>query len=102
MSRTPYTSLLPPQSYHLFVGGGIININLLIQFHVTMFMRLLLSIILWFILLVLCWPLALLAVLIWIILLPFQLLGFAVGGVFKLAGAIILLPFRLAGYGSRR
>ena len=54
---------------------------------------------LWCILLVLCWPLALLALIlypfVWLLLLPFRLLGIAVGGVFELLAAIIMLPARL-------
>ena len=54
---------------------------------------------LWCILLVLCWPLALLALviypIIWLLLLPFRLLGIAVGGVLALVAAIILLPARV-------
>jgi hypothetical protein len=54
---------------------------------------------LWCILLVLCWPLALLALvlypLIWLLLLPFRLVGIAVGGVFELLAAIITLPARV-------
>jgi hypothetical protein len=54
---------------------------------------------LWCILLVLCWPLALLALLlyplIWILTLPFRLLGIAVEGVFELLRAIITLPARI-------
>ncbi len=56
---------------------------------------------LWCILLVLCWPLALLALVlypfIWILLLPFRLVGIAVGGVFDLVKALILLPARVLG-----
>jgi hypothetical protein len=56
---------------------------------------------LWCILLVLCWPLALLALilypLVWLLLLPFRLVGIAVGGVFDLLAAIITLPARLLG-----
>ena len=56
---------------------------------------------LWCILLVLCWPLALLALflypLIWILLLPFRLLGIAVGGVLALVAAVIMLPARALG-----
>lgn len=55
--------------------------------------------ILWCILLVLCWPLALLALvlypLIWMLLLPFRLVGIAVGGVFELLRAILFLPARV-------
>lgn len=54
---------------------------------------------LWCILLVLCWPLALLALvlypLVWLFLLPFRILGVAVGGVLALLTAIITLPVRL-------
>lgn len=60
---------------------------------------------LWCILLVLCWPLALLALvlypLIWILTLPFRLAGIAVGGVFELLRAIITLPARILS-GPRR
>ena len=54
---------------------------------------------LWCILLVLCWPLALLALLfypvVWLLLLPFRIVGIAVGGTLELVSAIILLPVRL-------
>jgi hypothetical protein len=54
---------------------------------------------LWCILLVLCWPLALIALvlypLVWLLLLPFRLVGIAVGGVLDLVSAIIFLPGRL-------
>ncbi len=54
---------------------------------------------LWLILLVLCWPLALLALVlypvVWLLLLPFRLVGIAVGGVLALVKAGILLPARL-------
>jgi hypothetical protein len=54
---------------------------------------------LWCILLVLCWPLALLALIIypivWLILLPFRLLGIAVEGALELVRAIIFLPVRI-------
>jgi hypothetical protein len=54
---------------------------------------------LWCILLVLCWPLALLALIafpfVWLLLLPFRLVGIAVGGVLALVSAIIFLPFRV-------
>ena len=55
--------------------------------------------ILFCILLVLCWPLALVAVvlypLVWLLLLPFRLVGIAVGGVLELVRAIIFLPARV-------
>ena len=51
------------------------------------------------ILLVLCWPLALLAViaypLIWLALLPFRLVGIALAGVFELIRALFLFPVRI-------
>ena len=54
---------------------------------------------LWCILLVVCWPLALLALvlypLVWLILLPFRIVGIAVGGVLELLRAIIFLPARV-------
>jgi hypothetical protein len=54
---------------------------------------------LWLILLVICWPLALLAILlypiVWLISLPFRLLGIAIGGVFELLRALITLPARI-------
>ncbi len=56
---------------------------------------------LWCILLVLCWPLALLALIlypfVWLLLLPFRILGIAVEGVFELLRAIIFLPARVLG-----
>ena len=60
-----------------------------------------LGFLLWVLLLVLCWPLALLALLlypvVWLLLLPFRLLGIAVDGVLGLVKAILLLPARLLG-----
>lgn len=54
---------------------------------------------LWCILLVLCWPLALLALvlypIVWLVLLPFRLVGIVVTGVFELLRSILLLPARL-------
>jgi hypothetical protein len=56
---------------------------------------------LWLLLLVICWPLAILALLlwplVWLLSLPFRLLGIAVDGVFGLLRAIITLPARLLG-----
>lgn len=50
------------------------------------------------ILLVLCWPLALLALVlypfVWLILLPFRLVGITIGGVFELIAALFSLPAR--------
>lgn len=54
---------------------------------------------LWCILLVLCWPLALLALLlypvVWLLLLPFRLIGIAVEGALGLVWQIVTLPFRV-------
>ena len=54
---------------------------------------------LWMILFVLCWPLAILALLffplIWVLLLPFRLVGMAVGGVLALVWALVTLPARV-------
>jgi len=53
----------------------------------------------WLILLVVCWPVALLALVlypvVWVFLLPFRLVGIAVEGVFELLRAIVLLPARV-------
>ena len=54
---------------------------------------------LWCILFVLCWPLAVAALviypLVWLILLPFRIVGIAVGGVLSLLWTIVTLPFAL-------
>ena len=54
---------------------------------------------LWCILFVLCWPLALVALVlypvVWLLLLPFRLVGIAVGGALELVSAIITLPVRV-------
>ena len=54
---------------------------------------------LWCILFVLCWPLALLALVlypvVWLLLLPFRLVGIAVGGVLELVSAVVTLPVRV-------
>ena len=58
---------------------------------------------LWLLLLVVCWPLAILALLlwplVWLISLPFRLLGIAVDGVFSLLRAMVMLPSRVLGGG---
>ena len=57
------------------------------------------GLLLWCLLLVVCWPLALLALvlypIIWVLLLPFRILGIAVTGVFELLRAILFLPVRV-------
>ena len=56
---------------------------------------------LWLLLLVFCWPLAILALIlwpfVWLLSLPFRLLGIAVDGVFGVLRGIILLPARILG-----
>jgi len=58
-----------------------------------------LTFLIWLLLFIVCWPLALLALVVypvvWVLLLPFRLLGIAVSGVFGLLTAIITLPARL-------
>jgi len=57
------------------------------------------KLLLFIILLIVCWPVALVAVIlypfIWLILLPFRLVGVVVGGVFELIGAIFTFPARV-------
>jgi hypothetical protein len=64
-----------------------------------------LTFILWCILFVFCWPVALLALvlypLVWLLLLPFRILGIAVDGVLKLLWAIITFPARPLGAPGR-
>jgi len=61
---------------------------------------------LWLILLVTCWPLALLALVlypvVWLISLPFRLIGITLEAVFSLLKAILMLPSRILGGGPRR
>jgi hypothetical protein len=58
-----------------------------------------LKLLLFCLLLITCWPLALAALIlypfIWLILLPFRLVGLAVGGAFELIAALFFLPARL-------
>ncbi|MGC1244104.1 MAG: hypothetical protein WA874_21110 [Chryseosolibacter sp.] len=62
-------------------------------------MKVFISLVLWFILLVICWPLALIMLflfpLVWLILLPFKIVGLTLDLVFKLVSGILLFPFRL-------
>ena len=57
-----------------------------------------LTFLLWCLLFIFSWPLALLALIlypfIWLVLLPFRIVGFAVGGVLELVHAVIMLPAR--------
>lgn len=65
-------------------------------------MKTLLPLVGWFILLVLCWPLALLALLlwpfVWLLSIPLRLIGISVGAVLALLKALLFLPARLLGY----
>ena len=58
-----------------------------------------LNFLLWCILFVVCWPLALLALVlypfVWVVLLPFRLVGIAVHGALALVWAVVMLPARL-------
>ncbi len=65
-------------------------------------MRTLCVLLLWCVLLLLCWPLAILAVvcfpLVWLLLLPFRVLGAVAEGMVALIRALFLLPARLLGH----
>ncbi len=67
-------------------------------------MKLLLTLLGWFILFALCWPLALLALmlwpLVWLISIPLRLLGIGVDALFALIKTLLFLPARLLGYRS--
>ncbi|MFQ3244398.1 MAG: hypothetical protein ACJAYF_000408 [Arenicella sp.] len=69
-------------------------------------MTILMQLILWCILFVLCWPLALFALLlwplIWLISLPFRLIGVSLEAVFALLKALLFLPARLLGWRPSR
>jgi hypothetical protein len=73
-------------------AGGVACVEACEEAWVTKFL-------LWLILLILCWPLALLALvlypIVWLLLLPFRLVGIAVGGVLALVKAVIFLPARV-------
>ncbi len=60
-----------------------------------------LTFVLWLLLFIFCWPLAILALLlypiVWLLLLPFRLLGIAVEGVFEFLRALLYLPARVLG-----
>jgi hypothetical protein len=63
--------------------------------------RMMLSFLVWLLLLFLCWPVALLALvlypLVWLLVLPFRLIGISVDAVFSLLRAIVMLPARVLG-----
>jgi hypothetical protein len=64
-------------------------------------MRTFIAVALWFILLVLCWPLALMLIflfpLIWLILLPFKIVGLTISLLFRFVGAVLMFPFKILG-----
>jgi hypothetical protein len=63
-------------------------------------MRIFVGLILWCLLLAVCWPIALIMLflfpLVWLILLPFRIIGFTIELVFKFIGAVLLFPFKIA------
>jgi len=63
------------------------------------------SFLLWCLLLVFCWPIALIALILypifWLLLLPFRIVGIAVDGVLELLKAIVMLPARVLGGGKK-
>jgi len=65
-------------------------------------MKTLFLLVAWLLLLVFCWPLALLALvlwpIVWLVALPFRLLGVVMDGVFAFLRALLLLPARMLGY----
>ena len=67
-------------------------------------MKILLTLLLWAILLALCWPLALLVLIVWPLLwllsIPFRIVGTVMGAVLALAKALLFLPARLLGQRS--
>ncbi|MCC7235224.1 MAG: hypothetical protein IT163_07965 [Bryobacterales bacterium] len=60
----------------------------------------------WCVLFVVCWPLALLALIlypfVWILLLPFRLVGITVDGILELLHALLTLPARMVRFGAAR
>ena len=68
-------------------------------------MKTLLLIVGFFVLLMLCWPLALMAIvlvpLVWLLVLPFRLVGIVIGALFAFIRALLFLPARVLGYSSR-
>ena len=68
-------------------------------------MKTLLLIVGLFVLLLLCWPLALIAVvlvpLVWLLVLPFRLVGIVIGALFAFIRALLFLPARVLGYSGR-
>ncbi len=64
------------------------------------------ALLLWLILFVISWPLAVIALiaypLVWLLLVPFRLVGISVSGVLESARAVVTLPARLVGRAGRR
>ena len=64
-------------------------------------MKTVLALLLWCLLFVACWPLALAMIfllpIIWLLLLPFKIVGFTIELVFKIISGIILFPFKVVG-----
>ncbi len=64
-------------------------------------MKTFIALVLWFLLLVICWPLALIAIfvfpLFWLLLLPFRIIGFSIELIFRFIGALLMFPFRVLG-----
>jgi hypothetical protein len=62
-------------------------------------MKVFLAVILWCLLFVVCWPLAIAAIflfpIIWLILLPFRIVGLTIEVLFKFIGAILMFPFKM-------
>ncbi len=62
-------------------------------------MKIFIALALWFILFVICWPIALVMLflfpLVWLLLLPFRIVGFTLEVVFSLIKAVLLFPFKL-------
>jgi hypothetical protein len=62
-------------------------------------MKVFLAVILWCLLFVICWPLAIAAIflfpIIWLILLPFRIVGLTIEVLFKFIGAILMFPFKI-------
>jgi hypothetical protein len=65
-------------------------------------MNFLLTLLVWTLLLVLCWPLALLVLVawpfLWLLSIPFRIVGLALGGVLALVKTLFFLPARVFGY----
>jgi hypothetical protein len=92
-------SLLFAVGRKAIAGGATTFYSGRIDNHVGGSERFMLSFVLWLFLLLLCWPLALLALMLypvfWLLTLPFRLIGIGVEGLFELLRAIVLLPARI-------